>query len=100
MVGDPNKVLYKEFGVESSLGFISLKALGAAMRGMAHCHFGLRLGGGPFGLPADFLIAPSGRINAVKYGTDAYDQWSVDELLSLGKGVAARSSEGKHYAVT
>ena len=43
------------------------------------------------GLPADFLIAPSGRINAVKYGTDAYDQWSVDELLTLAKDVAARA---------
>ena len=45
----------------------------------------------PLGLPADFLIAPSGRINAVKYGTDAYDQWSVDELLTLAKGVAAQA---------
>jgi hypothetical protein len=87
MVGDPKKVLYKEFGVETSLGFLSLKALGAGMRGMAHGHFGLRLSGGPLGLPADFLIAPSGRINAVKYGADAYDQWSVDELLTHAKGV-------------
>jgi hypothetical protein len=38
MVGDPKKVLYKEFGVETSFGFMSLKALGAAMRGMAHGH--------------------------------------------------------------
>lgn len=92
MVGDPNKALYKDFGVESSLGFMSLKALGAGMRGMAHGHLGLRLaGGGPLGLPADFLIAPSGRINAMKYGTDAYDQWSVDELLTLAKGVAAEA---------
>src|SRR5919109_5327366 len=78
MVGDPKRVFYKEFGVERSLGFISPKALGAGMRGMAHGHFGLRaFPGGPLGLPADFMIAPSGRINAVKYGTDAYDQWSV-----------------------
>jgi peroxiredoxin len=89
MVGDPKKAFYKAFGVGSSLGFMSLKALGAGMRGMAHGHFGLRLAGGPLGLPADFLIAPSGRIEAVKYGTDAYDQWSVDELLSLARGVAA-----------
>ncbi len=90
MVGDPDKALYREFGVESSLGFVSLKALGAGMRGMAHGHFGLRVvGGGPLGLPADFLIAPSGRINAMKYGTDAYDQWSVDELLSFAERVAA-----------
>jgi peroxiredoxin len=93
MVGDPNKALYKNFGVESSLGFMSFKALGAGMRGMAHGHFGLRMvGGGPLGLPADFLIAPSGRINAVKYGIDAYDQWSVDELLTLTKGAAARAA--------
>jgi len=91
MVGDPKKVLYKEFGVETSLGFMSPRSLGAGISGMAHGHFGLRaFPAGPLGLPADFLIAPSGRINAVKYGTDAYDQWSVDELLSLAKGVAAQ----------
>lgn len=89
MVGDPKKVFYKHFGVETSLGFVSVKALGAGLRGMAHGHFPLRVtGGGPLGLPADFLIAPSGRVDAVKYGTDAYDQWSVDELLTLAKRVA------------
>jgi hypothetical protein len=83
MVGDPKKTFYNEFGVEASLGFMSLKAFGAAVRGMAHGHLGLRLAGGPLGLPADFLIAPSGRIIAVKYGTDAYDQRSVNQLLTL-----------------
>jgi peroxiredoxin len=92
MVGDRQKVLYEKFGVESSFGFMSLKAFGAAVRGMAHGHFGLRPAGGPLGLPADFLIAPSGRIDAVKYGTDAYDQWSVDQLLKLAKGVLARAA--------
>src|SRR5438309_5670585 len=92
LVGDPKKALYKEFSVESSLGFISVKALGAAMRGMAHGHFGLRLSGGPFGLPADFLIAPSGQIKAATYGTHAYDQWSVDELIALAKGAAVQAA--------
>jgi peroxiredoxin len=92
MVGDPKKAFYKYFGVETSLGFINLNSLGAGLRGMAHGHFGLRMvGGGPLGLPADFLIAPSGRINAVKYGTDAYDQWSVAQLLTFAKGVAAEA---------
>jgi len=68
LVGDPKKALYKEFGVETSLGFLSLKALAAVVRGIAHGHFGVRLSGGPLGLPADFLIAPSGQIKAVKYG--------------------------------
>ena len=92
LVGDPKKALYKEFGVKSPLGFISLKSLGAAMRGVAHGHFGLRLSGGPFGLPGDFLIAPSGRIKAVKYGTHAYDQWSVDELIRLANGAALKAA--------
>lgn len=92
LVGDPKKALYKDFGVGTSLGFISGKALGAAMRGMARGHFGLRLGGGPLGLPGDFLIGPSGQIKAVKYGTHAYDQWSVDELIALAKRAAAEAA--------
>jgi peroxiredoxin len=92
LVGDPKKILYKEFGVETSLGFMSLKALDAAIRGMMHGHFGLQFSEGPLGLPADFLIAPSGQIKAVKHGTHAYDQWSVNELIALAKVAAVHSS--------
>lgn len=92
MVGDPKKALYREFGVKASLGFLSRKALGAAVRGVANGHLGLRLAGGPAGLPADFLIAPSGRITAAKYGTHAYDQWSADELIALAKGAVVRAA--------
>ena len=92
LVGDPQKVLYREFGVKASLGFLSLKALGAAARGVAHGHFGLRLAGGPAGLPGDFLIAPTGQVKAAKYGAHAFDQWSVDELIALAKGAAAQAA--------
>ena len=92
LVGDPKKSLYKEFSVDSSLRFLSPKALGAAMRGVAHGHFGFRLAGGPTGLPGDFLIAPSGQLIAVKYGTHAYDQWSVDELLRLAQTAAMHAA--------
>ena len=92
LVGDPDKKLYKEFGVEASIRFLSRKSLAAAVRGVAHGHLGLRLGGGPMGLPADFLIAPSGHIKAAKYGTHAYDQWSADELIGLAKNVAAQAA--------
>jgi len=92
LVGDPKKALYREFGVGASLGFLSLQALGAAMRGVAHGHFGLRLAGGPFGLPGDFLIAPTGQIIGAKYGTHAYDQWTVDELIALARGAAAQAA--------
>jgi hypothetical protein len=40
---------------------------------------------GNLGLPADLLIAGDGRVVAVKYGTHAYDQWSVDELLGAAR---------------
>jgi peroxiredoxin len=92
LVGDPKKALYKEFGVKASIRFLSLKAMGAAMRGVAHGHLGLRLSGGPMGLPGDFLIEPSGEIKAAKYGTHAYDQWSVDELIALAKAATAKAA--------
>ena len=88
LIGDPQKALYRKFGVEASIKFMSLKSMSAAVRGVAHGHFGLRLSGGPLGLPADFLIAPSGGIKAVKYGTHAYDQWSVDELIASCRGTS------------
>ncbi len=92
LVGDPKKALYKEFGIKASVRFLSLKSLGAALRGVAHGHYGLRLGGGPMGLPGDFLITPSGRIKAAKYGTHAYDQWSVDELIALAKNAEEQAA--------
>jgi len=92
LVGDPKKALYREFGVEASLAFLSPTSLGAAMRGVAHGHFGLRLAGGPFGLPGEFLIAPSGQIKAAKYGVHAYDQWSVDELIARADGAAVHAA--------
>src|SRR2546423_7506479 len=61
LVGDPKKTLYKHFGVCTSRGIMTLKALGAGMRGIAHGHFGLRASGGPLGIPGDFLIGPSGQ---------------------------------------
>ena len=92
LIPDPERALYRQLGVErgpSSL--LSGGALRAAMAGEAAA---IRkrsttrgvLGpvkptGGRFGLPADFLIAPDGRVAAVKYGQHAYDQWTVDELF-------------------
>jgi AraC-like DNA-binding protein len=45
------------------------------------------------GLPADFLIGTDGRVLALKYGTDAYDQWSVDELLAIARKHAPAKRE-------
>jgi peroxiredoxin len=92
LIPDPARVLYRRLGVERRPGSVlAPRALRAAMAGQAAALINHRtkrgaLGpvkptGGRLGLPADFLIAPDGRITAVKYGRHAYDQWSVDELL-------------------
>jgi len=92
LIPDPERELYRRFGVERRpKSLLSARALRAAIAGEGAA-IGKRstkrgpLGpikptGGRFGLPADFLIAPDGRVAAVKYGQDAYDQWTVDQLL-------------------
>lgn len=96
VIGDPDKALYREFGVEASpRALADVRAVLAIAR-----TFGpvtrelLRTGrlpanlsphGGRLGLPADFLIAPDGRVVACKYGAHADDQWSVDEVLGLAR---------------
>ena len=37
------------------------------------------------GLPADFLIDPDGTLVAAHQGSHADDQWSVDDLLKIGR---------------
>jgi peroxiredoxin len=95
-IADPERELYTEFGVESSpKAVLHPRALLAATRAMTRQH-NLRtrplrpspagatgMGENHLGLPADFLIAPDGRVVAAKYGKHADDQWSVDELLNL-----------------
>jgi peroxiredoxin len=98
LIPDPGRELYRRFGVERApSSLLSGRALRAAMAGQASAirnrttKRGL-LGpvkptGGRFGLPADFLIAPDGRVAAVKFGRHAYDQWTVDELLEHAHGL-------------
>lgn len=94
VVADPEKALYREFGVESAArSLLHPKAWPWIMRAIATALPDvvrkrkpappLRPAGGRYGLPADFLIAPDGRVLASHHGTHVYDQWSVDELLNL-----------------
>ncbi|MFB9904080.1 peroxiredoxin-like family protein [Allokutzneria oryzae] len=89
VIADPDKHYYREFGVESSpRALLHPRTWGAILRGAAMTLLGkyrppaARQEGGRLGLPADFLLDPTGRVLAAKYGEHAYDQWSVDELLS------------------
>jgi peroxiredoxin len=87
VIGDPKKHLYREFGVGSSLSAVlSPGAWPAMVKGNLakdKPKMPLVAGGGPFGLPADFLISNTGIVKAVRYGKHANDQWSVDEMLAL-----------------
>jgi len=93
VVADPDKRLYREFGVESARRALldprawgaivrgSLRALGPILRGRRPAP-ALRPHGGRLGLPADLLVAPDGTVLAVRYGEHADDQWRVDEILA------------------
>ncbi|WP_216214641.1 peroxiredoxin-like family protein [Amycolatopsis aidingensis] len=94
VVADPDKRLYREFGVESAprsllnptawpaIAAAVLRSGWAILRGRERAPAAVPHGG-RFGLPADFLIADDGSVLAHKYGAHVYDQWPVDELLRL-----------------
>ncbi len=87
VVADPERELYTEYGVESSLrSLFYADAARAAFRGIRHTTSiigGLAPRENHLGKPADFLIASDGTVLASRYGAHADDQWSVDELLRL-----------------
>jgi peroxiredoxin len=96
VIADAGKRLYLEFGVESSArALLDPRAWPAILRGIIHSFISiirdkqpvpsLTPDGGRFGLPADFLIAPDGRVLARKYGNHADDQWSVEEVVALAR---------------
>jgi peroxiredoxin len=94
VVADPERLLYAEFGVEASHRAVTHpRAWTTPLNPSVYPVVlrGLRNGGSPgprhgetvLGLPADFLIDPTGRVVALRYGRHANDQWSVDELIEL-----------------
>nr|WP_106434086.1 peroxiredoxin-like family protein [Streptomyces sp. e14] len=102
VVADPAKRLYAEFGVERSpRALLSPRVWGPIAWAVLSGAWQVARGrerlpsrsphGGRLGLPADFLVAPDGRVLAVRYGEHAYDQWPVDELLDLAARSAART---------
>jgi peroxiredoxin len=90
VVADPDRELYTEFGVTSSLrAVLHPGSWGAAVKGLLRAQ---SLAGAlapredHLGKPADFLIDTDGTVLSRKYGVHADDQWSVDELLAqLGR---------------
>ena len=95
LVADPERVLYRRFGVETSVrSVVDPRSVAPIVKGMMDRSLagklrlkdGLhRANGGHLGLPADILIDTDGTVIDAKYGKHAGDQWSVDELLQHAK---------------
>lgn len=87
VVADPTRRLYRALGVgKSPRALFDPRGLFAAVRAAVARASSDPMAGmrdGSFGLPADFLVEPGGVVRALKYGTHADDQWSVDEVLRL-----------------
>ncbi|MGY4103037.1 peroxiredoxin-like family protein [Nocardia sp. R16R-3T] len=94
LIADPNRTLYREFGVEAKpRALLDPRAWPAIVRGVTTTTLAVlrkerpappaQPEGGRLGLPADFLIAPDGCVLASKLGAHADDQWTVDELLAF-----------------
>lgn len=106
VIAEPAKHLYAEFGVEAApRALLDPRVWLPVLRAVARSAYQVarrreRLpaatpNGGRLGLPADFLIASDGRVLAVTYGRHAYDQWSVDELLTLAGSAGVIPDSGK-----
>ena len=94
IIGDPERRLYAEFGVEAGArALLDPRAWGPILRAIGHAVAGLIRQPSSYapiethstrlGLPADFLIDADGRVRSCRYGEHVDDQWSVDEVLAL-----------------
>lgn len=86
VVADPEKLLYRALGVETSLASVmDPRAWGGLVRGLfaSHPKSAMKGEGGHMGLPGDFVVARDGTVVGVKYGAHADDQLSVDEVLAI-----------------
>jgi peroxiredoxin len=102
VIPDPDKRLYREFGVDTSWrsvfdpGAMAAVPRAAWLATMRRVTVGAPLPlrkatNGRIGLPADFLITTEGYVAAVKYGQHSGDSWSVDEVLAAAAAVPSQS---------
>ena len=102
VIADPDKVQYRDFGVQARLRALTHpRAWWAASRGYAAAlshrkdpdRAGVGFADGTTHLPADFLIDPDGTVVALHYGRHADEQWSVDQLLDIHRSLGREESQ-------
>jgi peroxiredoxin len=91
LVADPDREIYGRFGVGTSRRALAhpqaLRRLAAEARAG---HTAQEAHGGIHGLPADFLIAPDGRLLLAHYGSHADDSLPVQAILDAVSAVPVR----------
>ena len=93
LIADPEKSLYRAFGVGSSIFFLAHPKAFRALRSEAKLgNRAQRIHGGIFGLPADLLLDSTGKVIASHYGTHADDNLEVDEVLLEASKLDKRSA--------
>lgn len=106
VIADPDKRLYREFGVEAApRSLLDPRAWPAILRAVASALWlvlrhrrrlpPIRPEGGRFGLPADFLIAQDGTVLSCHYGTHVFDQWSVDAVLLAARNATRERGQSE-----
>jgi peroxiredoxin len=85
IIADPDRELYRQYGVESSLrGLLAGVALhaGRAVKSMSMGFLPGPMDGGMTLVPADFLIGPDGAILTAYYGREISDHLPVEAILA------------------
>lgn len=90
-VADPERTLYDAYGVGTSIrSELSIKALSRGVYGMLTSRpRKMAMGDGILGMPADLLIDSDGTVVDCHYGSHAYDQWTVDEVVARAASATA-----------
>jgi len=88
MVSDPDRVFYKEYGIQKASHVDKIKAIVGRLFPLIRGNILLARSGAKIEadsrlLPADFLISPDGYIKKVYYGRDIGDHIPLKELLEF-----------------
>lgn len=86
LVSDPDKAVFKAYGVQRSVrGLFTWRTLRDSVLGILKGHWWRpsMARAGWKGHPADVLVGPDGAVEAVHYGADYADSWSVDAVLEV-----------------
>jgi peroxiredoxin len=89
LVADPARRYYRAFGVgRSPRALLNPQAFASLRREAREGRRAERIHGGVWGLPAEFVVDPAGRIVAAHRGRHADDTLGVEDVLRLAHRVA------------